>query len=159
MPHIPHTHTPLTSLVRAVTSVGVMEKWQVETVVQFFQELAEKYQGFNSDIFGECMTFCNSVIQNGRYNDLVIKFLAELCLHFNPQRYTLNSGSKQPLPFLIDFEQPPLWSVGKRSSERGGSVVPLLVESVSSWRDCMEGVSEQLWAVLLLLKHIRLVHL
>lgn len=161
MPHISHTPTLLTSLVRSVTSVGVAETWQVETVIQFFQELAEKYQEFNNDILSECVTFCNSVIQHGVHNDLILKFLAELCLHFDPPRYTLNSGAKQPAsPFLLDFEQPPLWSVGKRGSDQGGTVVSLLVEALSSWADCLEGVDnggecEALWAVLLVLKHVR----
>ncbi len=155
-PHTPHAHTLLTQLVKAVTGVRVVETWEVSSIIEFFQELAENYPEFAKDILNECLAFCNSVIKNVQHQDLILKFLAELCVHFNPLRVTIEDSSKKSITdFLLYLDQPLI----NKGSIVNCPIVSCVMIIVSSWEDCLKEVESggcgQLWAALTVLKYIR----
>ena len=164
--YVPHTHTSLVSLVRGVCGVRVVERWEVELVIEFFRELAEKYQEFEEDILSECLAFCNSTLHSSENKDLILKFLAELCLHFEPPLYSLECGHSPLTDFVLDFDLSSLSKSGSRKSD-GQTVPGYLAERVGSWRDYLgignEGMEVggtgmgELWTCVLVLRHIRWV--
>ena len=163
-PHIPHTHTSLTSLVRGVCRVRVVERLEVELVIEFFRELAEKYQEFEEDILRECLAFCSSTLHSSGYNDLILQFLAELCLHFEPLLYSVEGRHSSPTNFVLDFDLSSLSKSGLRKSDRR-TVPGYLAERVSLWPECLGVGSEgmevdgtgmgELWTYVLVLRHTR----
>ena len=141
----------------------VVERWEVELVIEFFQELADKYQKFEENILSECLSFCSSALLISQHQNLIIKFLAELCLHFEPPPYTLEGSSSTSTNFALDFHLLSLKETCLSESD-GGTVASVLIDRVGSWRDCLQeedgemedsaGV-EGLWVCVLILRHMR----
>ncbi len=136
-----------------------METWERNSVIEFFQELAEKYPDFRSNILNECLAFCNSLAKNGHYQDMVVKFLAELCIHFDLPRFTLDDNAQSSF-LLLDLSEPCVMNANGDNAVKCDVIVSCLMSILSSWRDCVEeGAGSkgcgQLWAVLTVLKHIK----
>jgi len=126
-----HNHS---SLIQALTTGRASEQWEVELIMEFFRELADKYSKFQQTALPECLSYCSYVLEAASHQDTILHFLTELCLNAEEQDDPLSKSPPNSKP-ISDF----------------------IMEILKSWREHIkEERIEKLWSAIVVSKYFRL---
>ena len=125
------------------------------------------------DILPKCLEYCESALQHDANLVPILKFLCELCLHFDPvsssiHEHMINMGcSSFVLNFANVHRPPPLYNTRSKRAATKLNIVKhievLLDSGLAVLRPKFDGMeSDELhmcWAGLVCLKYIRFVYM